>query len=385
MAGPNTGSRDAPFEKLFARDRISKRERVERTLNLLPVDRVALHDQLSFNPGVIARHTGKPIQGFDYSYDDICRVIRGTLDACFPPVAPRGTERVTDTDGFVTQHDNWTSWIARRPFDDLEGARRYLLRKTQELRAAEFDPKGERERFRQCMLDLQARIGETVIIDYSVQVGFCQCWYRLGLEWFIYLYDVAPQVISDYVELFCARQLERLHAIASPDLSPVVLIAEDFATKQGPIFGPAFLRQELFPRVRLLTEAWHGYGIKVLYHSDGNWKMVIPDLVSCGVDGFYCLEPSVGMDIVELKNTWPGQVWAGGVDGVDLMERGAPAQVRAEVRRHILESNALETGGMFVGTSSEVNPPIHPSNYAAMVEAVGSVWNPIYSDGGNAQ
>ena len=98
--------------------------------------------------------------------------------------------------------------------------------------------------------------------------------------------------------------------------------------------------------------------------------------MAAGVDGFYCLEPACGMDIVELKNTWPEMVWSGGVDGVDLMERGTPEQVGKEVRRHILETNALQTGGMFVGTSSEVNPPIKPENYRAMIEAVGGMLNP---------
>jgi len=109
----------------------------------------------------------------------------------------------------------------------------------------------------------------------------------------------------------------------------------------------------------------------VLYHSDGNWKKVIPELIRTGVDGFYCLEPNCGMDIVELKNTWPEMVWAGAVDGVDLMEFGTPNQVKAEVFRHIKETNALKTGGMFIASSSEINPPIPPENFRAMVEAVG--------------
>ena len=45
---------------------------------------------------------------------------------------------------------------------------------------------------------------------------------------------------------------------------------------------------------------------QVLYHSDGNWKRLIPDLVGCEVDGFYCLEPALGMDIVELAAIGPG-------------------------------------------------------------------------------
>ena len=74
-----------------------------------------------------------------------------------------------------------------------------------------------------------------------------------------------------------------------------------------------------------------------MFHSDGNYRKAIGDLLACGVDGFYCLEPNCGMDIVELKNTWPGMVWAGGVDGVDLLERGTPEQVRAEVLKEVGE------------------------------------------------
>jgi uroporphyrinogen decarboxylase len=165
-------------------------------------------------------------------------------------------------------------------------------------------------------------------------------------------------------------------AIADPALSPVVLIAEDFASKRGPIFSPAFLHRELFPHVRRLTAAWHEHGLKVLYHSDGNWHSVIPDLIACGVDGFYCLEPALGMDIVALARAWPDFTWAGGVDGVELMEHGTPEQVRREVRRQIIETDALDRGGLFIDTSSEINPLVRPENFAAMVEAVGELFNP---------
>jgi len=48
------------------------------------------------------------------------------------------------------------------------------------------------------------------------------------------------------------------------------------------------------------------------------------------------------------------------------------------VRQIILETEALQTGGVFIGTSSEVNPPIRPENFVAMVEAVGSILNPDF-------
>ena len=359
------------FDKIFDSDTVSKQERIRRTLDLRPVDRVALHDQVSFNPGVIAMYTGKAIHGFNYTYEDICTVIRKTLDACFPPAAPRGTDRITDAEGFVIQHDNWTSWTVSRPFHDVGGAREYLLRRTDSLRSTKLDQERARAQFRERMQKLQALIGDTVIIDTSSAVGLCACWSRVGIELFSYLYADDPEVASGFIDAYVLNEIRRVHAIADRSLSPVILIADDFATKRGPIFSPAFLRKEHFPRLKRLTDAWHSHGLKVIYHSDGNWKAVIPDMIACGVDGFYCLEPGNGMDIVELKNAWPRHVWAGGVDGVDLMERGTPDQVAKEVRRHIVETNALQTGGMFVGTSSEVNPPIRPENYRAMIDAVG--------------
>jgi uroporphyrinogen decarboxylase len=198
----------------------------------------------------------------------------------------------------------------------------------------------------------------------------------MGLELFSYFYADYPDLLDDYLTPYWDLGVQRIHAIADRALAPVILIAEDFATKQGPIFNPAFLERHLYPGLRLYAAAWHEHGIKALFHSDGNYRKAIPDLMRCGVDGFYCLEPNCGMNVVELKNTWPHMVWAGGVDGVDLLERGTPSQVRAEVHRHIRETNALQTGGMFVASSSEINPPIKPENFKAMVDAEGELWNP---------
>jgi uroporphyrinogen decarboxylase len=180
------------------------------------------------------------------------------------------------------------------------------------------------------------------------------------------------------MEVATACEINRVHAVADKSLSPVILIPEDFSTKGGPIFSPAFLEACHYPYVKRLAAAWHEHDITVLYHSDGNYKAALEGLMKCGVDGFYCLEPACGMDIVEFKNKYPAMVWAGGVDGVDLMERGKPNDVRSQVHEHILQTNALEHGGMFVASSSEINPPVKPENFKAMVEAVGELYNAAF-------
>lgn len=370
------------MEKLFRSDRMSKRERVMATLNHEPVDRAPLLDQLSYNPGVIADWTGKKIDGFNYAIDDICAVARLTMDIVMPPVAPCGTERVTTPDGWVFQRDNWTTWMVERPFKDEEGAKAHMLRQILDLRNAQWDAEEERRKFHDYIADLQQRLGETQILAFPTGTGLCGAYgdQGMGLELFAYFFSSYPDIFREYMDLSMAAGIRKTEIIADEyrKFSPVVLIAEDFSTKQGPIFPPEFLNEFHYPNIKRLTEIWHEHGIKALYHSDGNYRKVIPDLMACGVDGFYCLEPNCGMDVVEFKKTWPEMVWAGGVDGVDLLERGTSAQVRDEVRRHILETNVLQTGGMFVASSSEINPPIPPQNFRAMVEAVGEIYNPDF-------
>ena len=372
------GMHGESFEKIFAADVLSKRERVERTLNFQPVDRAVLHDQLSYNPAVIAEYTGKAIEGYAYTAADVGQVIRQTLDACFIPVSPLGVGFRGDADGFTYYDDDWNSSLTGRPFSDLNGAREYLLRKTAELHSRLFDAAAERVGYQRYMSAIQGLIGETVHIDFSIGTGFCDCWSKLGLELFSYLYAEEPQVLRDYLEACIEVSVRKVEAAGDPALAPVALIAEDFASKSGSIFSPCLLRDLHFPYVGRLARAWHEHGLKVLYHSDGNYKRLIPDLVGCEVDGFYCLEPALGMDIVELRRDWPGMVWAGGLDGIDLMERGTPAGVRAEVRRQIRETSALQRGGIFISSSSEINPPVRVENFQAMVAAVGELFNPDF-------
>jgi hypothetical protein len=301
-----------------------------------------------------------PVDGLIF-LDKYHRTRYSALSVCpYPHVTPRGTARVTSPDGFVSQRDNWTSWHVSRPFSDAEGARDWLLARTATIRTAPFDAGKARADYRRYMLDLQAKIGDTVILNFS-WTGFSSSFDAMGLEIFTFFQLDYPEALKSYMEASVAAELRRVHAVADPALSPVILIPEDFATKQGPIFPPDFLHEYHYPYIKQLADAWHAHGVKALYHSDGNRKKVIPDLIACHVDGFYCLEPNCGMDIVDLKNAWPEMVWAGGLDGVDLMERGAPEQVKAEVRRHIRETNALETGGMFVASSSEINPRNPPA------------------------
>lgn len=380
------------FEKIFPADTLSKKERVLRTLNHQPVDRVAIHEQLSYNGQVIGHYTGKKIRGFDFTREDVGTAIRETLDTCFPIFENFGTDTIETEDGFVIKNENWTVWQVSRPFTDEAGAAQWLKKKIKLMaktglnehtavkvdadasqpRRLRFQAQREKDAYRQYMNDLQRKVGETIIIDFSF-TGFCDLFNAMGLEIYTFFSISYPGLLKDFMDISLQNELQRVNAIADAELSPVILIPEDFATKQGPIFSPGFLEKFHFPYVKELAEAWHRHGLKVIYHSDGNYKKMIPHLMDCGVDGFYCLEPACGMDIIGLKRQWPEMVWAGGLDGVELMERGTPQQVKDEVYRHIEATKVLDQGGMFLATSSEINPAIKLENFIAMIEAAGEI------------
>ena len=216
-------------EKIFDSDKMTRRERVEATLNHQPVDRVAIHDQVSFNPDVIQMFVEKKITGFDYTRDDVCAVIRATLDMCFPPGAPCGTGTVTTPDGFVRKLDNWTSWRVSRPFTDEHGARDWLLKRIGDLKAKglQGDAGASREDYKRQFMDTQDRIGAAVLCKYS-GTGFCGVFDGMGLEIYTYFVDAYPEVLAEFLELATANEVMRIHSVADAELSPVILIAEDF-------------------------------------------------------------------------------------------------------------------------------------------------------------
>lgn len=370
-----------PFEKIFPTDRISKRERVELTLRHQAVDRAAILDQVSYNPAVVAAYTGKLIDGFNYGADEIGAVIRQTLDLGMVPAPVHRSGPVSTCDGFVIRYDHWHSWIERRPFQDVHGAREWLIQHTRRLSEQPFLAEQCRADHLQYMTDLQRKIGETVFMPFSF-TGFLDVYHKMGMEIFAYLNADYPEVMADYLKVSVGRELQRIHAVACRALSPVVLIPEECAANRGPTFSPQDLNLYQYPHLKSLAAAWHEHGVAVLFGSGGNYRAMIPELLSCGLDGCYCLEPSAGMDIVELKNAYPNMVWAGGVDGVALLEQGAPEQVKAEVRRQVQATQALQTGGVFIGSSSEINPPIKLENFKAMLEAVSELLNPCFVDRG---
>jgi uroporphyrinogen decarboxylase len=147
-----------------------------------------------------------------------------------------------------------------------------------------------------------------------------------------------------------------------------VLIGNDFGSQTGLMVSPKLLREFVFPGTKKLIDQAHSYGIKVIHHSCGAIRKIIPDLIDCGADVIHPIQALArGMDPRELHAEFGSRTaFCGGVDAQNLLVNGSPDEVRAKVR----ELRAIFLTGLIISPSHEaILPDIPPENIAALFGA----------------
>jgi uroporphyrinogen decarboxylase len=209
----------------------------------------------------------------------------------------------------------------------------------------------------------------------SVCAGLTEMLFRLrGFEDGYMDLAANPSLARDLMERVLEVKLAWWGAILPQlgDAVDVVGEADDLGGQATPLFSPRTYRElvkplhaELFAFIRARTRA------KVLFHSCGAIRELLPDLVEIGVDVLNPVQVSAaGMATDALKRDFGRDLvfWGGGVDTQGVLGSGTPGQVRDEVRRRIGD---LAPGGGFVFASvHNIQANVPPENAAAMWEAV---------------
>jgi uroporphyrinogen decarboxylase len=156
------------------------------------------------------------------------------------------------------------------------------------------------------------------------------------------------------------------------DAADVVCEWDDLGGQARTLIAPETYRRIVKPRHRELLAAIHARTrAKVLFHSCGAIRALIPDLIEIGVDALNPVQVSAaGMDTRELKREFGRELafWGGGVDTQRILPFGSPGDVRDEVRRRI---DDLAAGGGFVFAAvHNIQGNVPPENVVAMWEAL---------------
>lgn len=148
-----------------------------------------------------------------------------------------------------------------------------------------------------------------------------------------------------------------------------VLIGNDFGSQTALILSRDLIREFVFPGTKALVQQAKDHGLKVIHHSCGSIRDLIPDLIEIGVDAIHPIQALAhGMEAEGLAKDFAGKVaFCGGVDAQNLLVNGSPDAVRQRVR----ELRKLFPTGLIISPSHEaILPDIAPANIAALFEGV---------------
>ncbi len=132
----------------------------------------------------------------------------------------------------------------------------------------------------------------------------------------------------------------------------------DFASKLGPLISPTVFSDVVAPALKAIVDACHARGIKYFYGSDGNlWPVADAMFDTIGIDGYFEIDASAGMDLVELRKRFPKTTLVGNIQ-VQTVQHGSTDDVEREVMRCL--ETAHELGKIVVGVSNMIMPGTPP-------------------------
>ena len=176
-----------------------------------------------------------------------------------------------------------------------------------------------------------------------------------------------PNLIARYLDVQTELALRRIRALADAG-AKFIFGGGDMAGNDGPFYSPRAFRELMVPRLRIIADECHKYGMYYLFASDGNLWPIADDLFGrTGVDGYYEIDRRAGMDLAKLRRRFPELVLVGNISSHTLSEG-----TREEVIRETLSClrEAKRSRGIIVGVSNCVLPSTPEENVKAMIETI---------------
>ncbi|MDP6118113.1 MAG: uroporphyrinogen decarboxylase family protein [Planctomycetota bacterium] len=184
-----------------------------------------------------------------------------------------------------------------------------------------------------------------------------------------YLIDMVenPGLVHELIEVCLSHDIPLMRRSIQAGVD-VVVLGDDYADKNGPMFSPKHFKEFIVPALEKVVQAAKEEGAYVMKHSDGNIMPLLDMIVGTGVDAINPIEPAAGMDIAEVKELYGDRVAiVGNIDCGALLCNGTPEQVREKVRWTIEAAGA--GGGFILSSSNSIHSSVKPENYLAMAEA----------------
>jgi uroporphyrinogen-III decarboxylase len=141
----------------------------------------------------------------------------------------------------------------------------------------------------------------------------------------------------------------------------------DLAYHSGPMMSPKKFYEVLLPAYRIITDAVHEQGQKIVLHTDGQITPLLDFIVDCGFDGLQSLEPTAGVDLALVKKKVGHKLCLmGNIDVAHVLVDGTKDEVYDAVK-YAIKTAGL--GGGFIVSAANMHPAVKVQNLRWMVEA----------------
>lgn len=195
--------------------------------------------------------------------------------------------------------------------------------------------------------------------EYAIMGGewcpfFHDCIDLMGMENMMINMYINPHVVAaiiqhivDYYVALTTRIFE-----AAGDVIDIFFIGNDFGSQTGPLLNIPLFDQFCVPHLTRLADLAHQYDMKFMIHCCGSFTQLIPSMIRAGVDAVQSLQPTTpSMDIVNLVETFGDKmVLNGGVNSVKYLIEGTVEETVAETKRVL---KAASAGGFILSPSHD--------------------------------
>ncbi|MEI6604626.1 MAG: uroporphyrinogen decarboxylase family protein [Verrucomicrobiota bacterium] len=198
---------------------------------------------------------------------------------------------------------------------------------------------------------------------------YCQ---MRGLENALMDVVAEPDFLEATLERIDAIQTEMLERYLTEmgDLIDLVFISDDMGTQESLLLSPVAWDRHFRARLQNWCDLIHSHGKKVLYHSDGAVRPLLPQILACGVDVLNPIQHICpGMERAALQRDFGSQVvFHGGIDNQHILPFGSAEDVRRETRTCI--DTLGRDGGYICCSCHNVQAGTPVANILAMIAEV---------------
>lgn len=177
-------------------------------------------------------------------------------------------------------------------------------------------------------------------------------------EW---IHDIFDTYTNMAIEMFRIAEAEGL-------VCDGAWVYGDMAYKNGPMMSPRHFREFLYPYHKRMFDEFHRRGMPVIFHSDGDIRLVLDHLIESGVDAINPIEAKADMDVRELAPKYGARLgFVGNID-VRVLMSNDPEQIREEVRSKL--AAAMPYRGFICHSDHSVPPGVKLESYRLVLELV---------------